>query len=314
METFIRILPLALIFAGIFTLLYFLFVRFVARLRVYHGLMGFAVFFALAYSCLNLLIETPNYNLAKQNATKLTAWQEAGCVHPDLIKESVFVVRSEGQRGYGTAFYLEGGVIVSNRHIAERHPLATLYRRDGSSFEAAAIYVADKDSRPDLAFYDGAVVLNQITPLPLAAELPQVGDRLLVLGHNRYRKKFHPAIIGVHGVGRYTSVPSVPRSWMTKVSAWAYGIYRKWAGKSSRAIDRGARKAFVIKGNGDTAGGNSGSPVVNCQGQVVGVHYAGNSFFWFARERSSTAVAFTDLLVELESFRHQQNQFAHNNT
>jgi hypothetical protein len=67
-----------------------------------------------------------------------------------------------------------------------------------------------------------------------------------------------------------------------------------------RLTDSGANSSPAFATHGDTAGGNSGSAVINCQGEVVGVHYAGRFIMFFASEQVGYNVTLDGLKAEIE--------------
>ena len=262
----------------------------------------FIIFFVLSgLALLALRFYTPNV-LYAQNEQRLEAWQANSCVAPEAITESVFVATNKNLVGRATAFKLEGDVLVSNRHVAEALPEPLFVSPAVERYDVTLLHVADKQTRPDLAFFvtpQGRGGMATIPALPLAKEEPQLGEFLLVVGNNHQRTLFYPSVVQV--------IESAPTSWLTDISEAILGLYRGFSGENIY-VDEGAKKSKSLNFDGDVAGGSSGSPVVNCAGEVVGVLYGGRALYWFANENTGSAVTLPDLRQELKELPAKNGQ------
>ena len=145
---------------------------------------------ALSHYFHNLHASVPAEAMA-QNAKALKEWSDSGYVDPDKIAKSVFMASRLSKGGYGTAFLLDNGIVVTNRHVVDGETKLALSGQKVSRCPAVVKHVADADTRPDLAFLCGRSLTNRNCPgLPLATEMPKPGDKLLVVGNpvGRYHR------------------------------------------------------------------------------------------------------------------------------
>lgn len=244
-----------------------------------------------------LRTQTPEV-LKARNEQALADWQNNGYANVDDIVKSVFFASKPDGTGRATAFLLEGDVVVTNYHVARVRPEMVVRTKSGFTATLARHYMGDPDQRPDLAFYE-ATGLGAIPALPLATEPPKVGEKLLIIGQNGRRDEFYPSVVEVVAKGRYADGLGTRQSLVTRITRAADIAYRARFG-TYKPLGQGAKQATVYAYNGDTGPGNSGSPVVNSKGEVVGVHFSGRKFYWFASEHTGWAVDLATLSAELK--------------
>lgn len=235
-------------------------------------------------------------NLIEENEARLKQWTANQCVAPQTIANSVLVARAGG--GHGTAFMIDGNTVITNRHVADSiSPEAVFETEDERAYNGMMFHRADEATSPDLAFYY-VMGGGDIPALKLAKAGPEVGEQVLVVGHNGNRGFYYASVLNVLGTGGEESDFS-PVSPLTSAAEFVLYTTLNFFAPSS-LVDEGARSNDVIATHGDTAGGNSGSPVVNCAGEVVGVHFAGRGIYFFASEQLGFSVTLDDLNAEIE--------------
>lgn len=318
METFLKVVPLAMVITtvlmAIFPLCHIVFIIATRQrtppktihLKAVHLLGAWSAATVVISLVLLFFLEAAPNALARENTKRLAGWQAQGCVSPDVVKKSVFLVTTPGRTVRATSFKLEGHLLVTNRHVARAIPENVFFSPDGAMYTSGAWqHIADAATRPDLAFMDAADAIDEIPSLPLAKSEPSIGDSLLIVGNNWRRDFFYPSVVTVQGVGERDKISLGPTSIMTSLSQTVLGIYLQLFYPES-LVDMGSILSRQLVFHGDTAGGNSGSPVVNCQGEVVGVQYGGRTFFWFPGEYYGLAVPLHDLKEEIDIFRKEQ--------
>lgn len=232
------------------------------------------------------------------NKVRLAEWEAAQCVAPSVVTQSVFLAEGRGS-GAGTAFALEGDLIVTNRHVADAITAEGQFTTaDDTTLQGMMFHRADENTSPDLAFYY-ARGLAQVPQLPLATEGASIGDRLLIVGNPAARDNFYSSVVEVLAEGTEDTLESPQTSAMTWVYESLFMTYMSIA-HSSALTDDGANNSPFYVSHGDTGPGNSGSPVVNCAGEVVGVHFGGRGLILFADEQAGMSVTLEGLTAEIE--------------
>lgn len=234
--------------------------------------------------------------LIEENEARLVQWEANQCVAPKTIADSVLVALADG--GHGTAFMVDGNTVVTNRHVADAiSPEATFLTEDEREYSGMMLHRADENTRPDLAFYY-VMGGGDIPALKLAEAGPEEGEQVLIVGHNGNRGHYYASVLNILGTGRDTDVKTSVSPFTAVAEFVLYTTLNFIA--PSAMTDEGAHANDVIATQGDTAGGNSGSPVVNCNGEVVGVHFAGRGIYFFASEQLGFSVTLDDLKAELD--------------
>jgi tetratricopeptide (TPR) repeat protein len=159
---------------------------------------------------------------------------------PDLvrrIKPSAVAIETYDARGEklsrGSGFFIESDRIVTNRHVIEGAYRAEVHSSTGTVYPVKGVLAVDAEG--DLALLKIDVPVNQqIRSLPLDKTSPQEGESVVVIGNP----------LGLEG--------SVTNGIVSAV----------------RDIPTFGR---IIQITAPISAGSSGSPVVNMQGQVIGI-------------------------------------------
>lgn len=195
----------------------------------------------LAFSLPVLLAEIPIIPLSRQN-TSSAAWAQAA---PEQTTAKLYqqsspaVITIKNGKGHGSGFLVSSdGLIITNAHVIDNGPrIVTVTFPNGQQASADLLGFA-KDGI-DLA----ALQIYQKPKLPfLTLARPntiQVGQSIFVIG---------------------TPLKEAYQNTLSK------GI-----------ISRLDRTKGILQHDANTNPGNSGGPVLNTQGQIVGVHFSGDA-------------------------------------
>jgi tetratricopeptide (TPR) repeat protein len=152
------------------------------------------------------------------------------------IKPSAVAIETFDSRGEtlsrGSGFFVESDRIVTNRHVIEGAYRAEVHSSTGAVYPVRGVLAVDAEG--DIALLKIDVPANQIRPLPLDKTSPQEGESVVVIGNP----------LGLEG--------SVTNGIVSAV----------------RDIPTFGR---IIQITAPISSGSSGSPVVNMQGQVIGI-------------------------------------------
>jgi tetratricopeptide (TPR) repeat protein len=159
---------------------------------------------------------------------------------PDLvrrIKPSAVAIETFDSRGEklsrGSGFFVENDRIVTNRHVIEGAYRAEVHSSTGAVYPVKGVLAVDAEGDLALLKID-LPTTNQVRPLPLDKTSPQEGESVVVIGNP----------LGLEG--------SVTNGIVSAV----------------RDIPTFGR---IIQITAPISSGSSGSPVVNMQGQVIGI-------------------------------------------
>lgn len=171
----------------------------------------------------------------------------------DARQMVMHIVASEAGIGIGTGFVVAPGFVVTNWHVAEpAKQFGMAVRRAGEPLERAlpaSLHWHSEDL--DLAILK--VDQLNLSGLPLNTKTPEVGKRVYALGY--------PGIVEViRGI--------VLHPVQTSGSISHLGHYT-W---SSLAETQGSAELLVLFHDADIHGGNSGGPLMNACGEVIGVN------------------------------------------
>src|SRR5438876_8478940 len=158
---------------------------------------------------------------------------------PDLvrrIKPSAVAIETFDARGEklsrGSGFFIDKDRVVTNRHVIEGAYRAEVHLNSGNSFQVKSVIAIDAEG--DIAILKVEAPPNLVRPLSLDRASPQEGESVVVIGNP----------FGLEGSvtnGIVSAVRDIP------------GFGR------------------IIQITAPISPGSSGSPVVNMQGQVIGV-------------------------------------------
>jgi Tfp pilus assembly protein PilF len=170
----------------------------------------------------------------------ITAFPAAGQdLLPELvrrIKPSAVAIETFDVRGQklsrGSGFFIDSDRVVTNRHVIDGAYRAEVHSSAGNIYPVKGVLAVDAEG--DIAILKVEVPANQVRPLPLDRTSPQEGESVVVIGNP----------FGLEG--------SVTNGIVSAV----------------RDIPTFGR---IIQITAPISPGSSGSPVVNMQGQVIGV-------------------------------------------
>lgn len=154
----------------------------------------------------------------------------------ERVRRGVVVVVTHDESGRpllrGSGFFVAGGKVVTSLHVLRGASGARVLTHDGQTHRVESIAGTSRDS--DLALLEVSSTGEAYAALEVEREMPQAGSEVAVVG------------------GEYGARPRVTRG--SAGGVW----YLRGAGE-------------LIQISARIAGGNSGGPVVNREGKVVGV-------------------------------------------
>lgn len=152
------------------------------------------------------------------------------------IKPSAVAIETFGPRGdrlsRGSGFFIAPGQVITNRHVIENAFRVDIHLANGAVFAVKGVLATDGEG--DLAMLQVDVPASAGVPLPMDRAIPLEGESIVVIGNP----------FGLEGSvsnGIVSAVREIP----------GYGR--------------------IIQITAPISPGSSGSPVVNMQGQVIGV-------------------------------------------
>ncbi len=152
-------------------------------------------------------------------------------IKPSAVAIETFDARGE-KLSRGSGFFINAERVVTNRHVIEGAHRAEIHSSTGSVYPVEGVLAIDAEG--DIAVLKVNAPANQVRPLPLDRTSPQEGESVVVIGNP----------FGLEG--------SVTNGIVSAV----------------RDIPTFGR---IIQITAPISPGSSGSPVVNMQGQVIGV-------------------------------------------
>ncbi|NUQ40019.1 MAG: trypsin-like peptidase domain-containing protein [Calditrichaceae bacterium] len=200
-------------------------------------------------------------NLSNDLLKSLKSFQEVAAEN----RESIFMIAIMNKQDFsaepiGTGFAVSGDGLLTNAHVAvpilqatQMNPsvvgVAIMNKRPEVIYEISNIqihpqYNESKSYRPDLAYLQVNTGGGSLKPV----KFPPAGDL------TRLESGYDLAVLGFPGITMDVNNP------IATLSTGAVG----------RMIE-----SNYIQHNCETSGGNSGSPIFNKNGEVVGVHYSG---------------------------------------
>jgi tetratricopeptide (TPR) repeat protein len=153
-------------------------------------------------------------------------------VEPSIVV--IFTYNQEGKiLGQGTGFFIDKkGQVVTNYHVLKEGSRSEINTSDGQSYPVKAVIA--EDSEGDLIRVLVETPGEKITPLPLSPGLPQVGEKIFIMG--------------------------TPLGLEKTVSDGIVSAIREIPGFGK-----------IIQVTAPISPGSSGSPVLNMKGEVIGV-------------------------------------------
>ncbi len=152
-------------------------------------------------------------------------------IKPSAVAIETFDAKGE-KLSRGSGFFIDADRVVTNRHVIEAAYRAEVHSSTGSTYPVKGVLAVDAEG--DIAILKVEIPPNQVQPLPLDRTSPQEGESIVVIGNP----------FGLEG--------SVSNGIVSAV----------------RDIPTFGR---IIQITAPISPGSSGSPVVNMQGQVIGV-------------------------------------------
>lgn len=148
----------------------------------------------------------------------------------------VYNLDGSGQiRGHGTGFFIDPwGMVASNYHVVEGASSLRIKTQSGMMMDIKGVAATDPEN--DVVILSAVLPVDSIRTLRIAPGLPQVGERIAVIG-----TPYHPQLAQTITDGLVSALRPLP----------------------------GGKRLIQI--SAPISPGSSGSPVVNMKGEVVGI-------------------------------------------
>ena len=155
-------------------------------------------------------------------------------VSPSVVV--VYNLNESGQtRGHGTGFFIDPwGMVATNYHVVEGASSLKIKTKNGVVMDIRGIAASDAEN--DVVILSANLPLDSIRTLKMTSSLPQVGDKIVVIG-----TPYHPQLAQTITDGLVSAI---------------------------RPLAGGKR---LIQISAPISPGSSGSPIVNTRGEVVGI-------------------------------------------
>ncbi len=155
-------------------------------------------------------------------------------VSPSVVV--VYNLNESGQvRGHGTGFFIDPwGMVATNYHVVEGASSLRIKTKSGATMDIRGIAASDAEN--DVVILSAILPVDSIRTLKMTSSLPQVGDKIVVIG-----TPYHPQLAQTITDGLVSAI---------------------------RPLAGGKR---LIQISAPISPGSSGSPIVNTKGEVVGI-------------------------------------------
>ncbi len=180
-------------------------------------------------------------------------WHIKGCADPEILKHSVLRLNR------ATAFLLEPNVLVTNHHVMQRVASEELILSSFYEYQNNLLFNRELEVLYSSYWHDISVARVSTDlpflwaePVKLATSEPKYGDLLVYIGHPYDEDEKYIVTYGsVYEQGWFQSFYYYPSYELINHNDFFYA-------------------------KGYTRYGNSGSPVFNCAGEIVAVHFNSN--------------------------------------
>jgi S1-C subfamily serine protease len=210
----------------------------------------------------------------------------------DLVEPSIVRIKVEGAEGegIGSGFFIDNeGKIVTNYHVVQGAKKVVVGTADGRNTEAAGFLIANSDQ--DLAIIQIDPSLLKIKPIVIAKQLPRRGEKVAAFGAPQ-GFSFSSTQGIISGIRDGTEISETLNE-MTKIDIYGMLGYSK--------------EVQWIQSTVPISGGNSGGPLVNMNGELIGVNtwtHPGGQNLNFASAVGEVEKIFKERDDKLREFKH----------
>lgn len=157
----------------------------------------------------------------------------------------------------------KNGIIVTNYHILEGaigNAAVGVWLPNGKTYPVTKVLAVDP--LEDIAVLK--IDADDLTPLPLASEAPQVGSPVNIISH----PESHFYLLTKGYVSRYYITPNTPDSINNTIKN---ALVPKNAEPTPRTEDKSERRQLWVNVTAEYARGSSGAPLLDDRGYVIGM-------------------------------------------
>ena len=225
-------------------------------------------------------------NANQMSETEMSTQEIFKLVNKSMVR--IKVKLRDGRESIGSGFFIDNeGKVVTNYHVIRGAAEVVVTTADNKSAKSPGYIVHDKGR--DLAILQVNPADFEITPIFIASQIPEPGEQVVAIGSPQgFGFSVTEGIVSGIRSGTEIDATLKEMNYSAEYRNKGYNLDTKWI-QSSAAI----------------SGGNSGGPLVNLRGELVGV----NTWTHRGGQNLNFASAFTEITKVFQSRGEKLNPY-----